>query len=592
LAPAVVRPRLAEEGGDRALAMWSAGRDRPTDGRIARLVVGSSLSGTAVVSPPVVPAGSPDPARPWQAPASFVVLPPEGLATDVVPAGGWTALTAVRFAVGPGSASAGIEIELRSSAGDEASIVVPVAAGRLRTGEIVVSTPLALGSAATGGAGLVTARIRPVGPGAAPQIGLTASGDLAIAAEGIVRRALPEIRLGGTSLFPPSPALDLPTQASIDVRSDGRARMRVGPWGPELLLRRAAAGWGWSFPGPSTDPGTWTDSVVKASPAGAPLVVRLDAPWPIARVSASVMVSALVREDPATITLAASTDGASFGALGAFEPLAVVRQQHATATLSVDGASTSAWFALDLDGAAASTGLNAVWFDLELVAPESVGAALASADAAGLDVGQSATAGDPAAPAVTVDIAAEPTTMERLAWAANDAVAAGASAPGPVLLLAGGIALAVLGWLAVRVAGRMIAVGLLVVAIGAIGMGLAAMPRTAVMPRTQSFGDGELDGAVVQGRTIIGELDGATYISPVVSIPTGSVIDVVAPAGRLAGAVVTVRSVATDGKAGPWLDSFAGLRLEGDGLQVRVDLGRVGARIDRIRIDYRPPLGT
>jgi hypothetical protein len=53
-----------------------------------------------------------------------------------------------------------------------------------------------------------------------------------------------------------------------------------------------------------------------------------------------------------------------------------------------------------------------------------------------------------------------------------------------------------------------------------------------------------------------------------------------------------VRTVATDGVAGPWLDPTGSLRTEADGLQVRVQFESKGSRLDRIRIDYRPPLGS
>jgi hypothetical protein len=368
--------------------------------------------------------------------------------------------------------------------------------------------------------------------------------------------------------------------------------MRVGPWSPVLLLRNATSQTGWSFPGPSADPGTWTDSVIKVSPTGAPLVVRLDAPWPIRTASMSAMVSSLVRDLPATVFLKGSTNGSTFLPLATYEPAPVVRQQAASGTLTPTSTATSIWFALDLVGPPATTSVNAVWFDLELVPPEGTLTTLSSATAGQLEVPPASEAPGGMPPQVTVDVAVDPTVVERLAWTANDAVTSAISAPGPFLLLflAGGLLVA--ARLALSSAGRPAGVGLLVLAVVFLGIGLAALPRTVLLPRTQALDDGVLDGAVGEGPSIVATADGATYVSPIISIPVGSSVDGVRVGGRIGNSRVSVRTVATDGTPGPWVDPTGAVRTQADGLQVRIEFGSSGSRLDRIRIDYRPPLGS
>ena len=111
------------------------------------------------------------------------------------------------------------------------------------------------------------------------------------------------------------------------------------------------------------------------------------------------------------------------------------------------------------------------------------------------------------------------------------------------------------------------------------------------MPRTQALDEGTLEGANARGRSIVTSVRGATYVSPIISIPVGSRLDDVSAAGRVRGAHVSVRSVATDGTPGPWEEPSSATPTEADGLQVRVEFVRAGSRLDRIRIDYRPPLG-
>ena len=195
-------------------------------------------------------------------------------------------------------------------------------------------------------------------------------------------------------------------------------------------------------------------------------------------------------------------------------------------------------------------------------------------------------------PQVTVDVAVDPTIVERVAWAANDVVSEAISAPGPLLLLliAAGLVAAAYG--VFRSAGRVPAVGIFVLAVTFLGISVAGMPRTVLVPRTQALADGTLDGAIGDGSSIVATSAGATYVSPIISIPVGSSVDRVTASGRLGTARVTVRTVATDGAAGQWLDPTGSLRTEADGLQVRVEFESKGARLDRIRIDYRPPLGS
>jgi hypothetical protein len=593
IAPAIVRPRLAGQEGDRAIATWTAGAGPPVDGRVQRIVVGSSPTGNRVVSPPFVEPGAPQPGASLPTPVAFADVPAGGLTGAVESATDWSALTGIRFAVEASTATAaptsgGLVVELRRSNRAKPALLVEVPAATVRAGVVTVATPLALEPPASGEAVRVEIRIRPSRDGPPPRLGVTASGELALEPLGIQTPEVPDVRLAGQPLFG-SPPVSLPSEASIEVAADGRAKMRVGPWNPELLLRSATEQTGWSFPGPSADPGTWTDSVIKTSRADTPLVLRVDALWPIRTATLTTMVSSLARQVPAAVVLSGSGNGSTFRRLTTFEPAQVVRQQDATATLTPNSPTTSVWFGLDLVGTPGTTGVNAVWFDLELVPPEGTLTSLTSATAGQLDV--SAGTGV-TTPQVTVDVAVDPTIVEWAAWAANDVTSGAISAPGPLLLLliAAGLVAAAYG--VFRLAGRVAAAGIVVLAITFLGIGVAGLPRTVLVPRTQALADGILDGAIGEGSSIVATSAGATYVSPIISIPVGSKVDRVTASGRLGTARVTVRTVATDGAAGQWLDPTGSLRTEADGLQVRVQFESKGSRLDRIRIDYRPPLGS
>lgn len=580
VAPTIGRPRLAEPAADRAISTWVAGTGRPAEGRIERIVLGSSPTGNEVVSPPPAEPGAPDPNVAQPVAVAFADLPADGLSATIRPAVGWSALTGVRFTVEAASPepTVGLVLELRRAPDEEPALILDVPAGDLHEGAVTVASPLALTPATPGVQPAIDVRFRPSGQGIPPRIGVTAAGEVALVPEGISTATTPEVRLGGQPLFDAAAAVSLPSQASIDVRADDRARMRVGPWTPGLLLRNATGQTGWSLPGPSADPGTWTDSVIKTAAGGGSLVVRVDAPWPIRSATASVMLTSLVRELPAAVAIDGSTDGSSFAALATYEPESIVRQQLATGQLSPSADTTSVWFAIDLVGGPATTGINALWFDLQLAPPEGTTALLASIPSRQLDVSPMPVGSSGAAPPVTVDVAVDPSVAERVAWTANDAIRAAISAPGPLLFLLLAVGLLGAAWFAARAAGRAAAVGLLALAVVAAGSGDAGLPRSVLLPRTQSLEDGVLDGAM--------------YVSPIISIPVGSSVDRVAVDGQVDGATISVRTVATDGTPGPWVDPGAGVPADGDGLQVRVEFGSAGSRVDRIKVDFRPPLGS
>ena len=594
IAPAIVRPRLAGQEEDRAIATWTAGAGPPVDGRVQRIVVGSSPTGNGVISPPFVERGAPMPGASLATPVAFADVPAGGLSGSVESAADWSALTGLRFTVeaSPATAAAtttgGLIVELRRSNRARPALLVGIPAATVRAGVVTVATPLALETSTSGETVHLEVRIRPSRDGPPPRLGVTASGELALEPLGIAMAVVPEVGLAGQPLFGTAP-VSLPSEASIDVAADGRAKMRVGPWNPELLLRSATGQTGWSFPGPSADPGTWTDSVIKTSRAGTPLVLRVDAPWPIRTATLTTMISSLVRGVPAAVVLSGSGNGSTFRPLTTFEPAAVVRQQDASATLAPNSPATSVWFGLDLVGTPGTTAVNAVWFDLELEPPEGMLTSLTSATPGQLDVhaGSGVTT-----PQVTVDVAVDPTIVERAAWAANDVTTGAISAPGPLLLLLMAAGLIAAAYAVFRSAGRLAAVGIIVLAITCLGVSVAGMPRTVLVPRTQALADGILEGATGEGWSIVATSAGATYVSPIISIPIGSSVDQVTVGGRLGTPRVTVRTVATDGVAGQWLDLTGSLRTEADGLQVRVQFESKGSRLDRIRIDYRPPLGS
>jgi hypothetical protein len=589
IAPALVRPRLAGQEGDRAIATWTAGAGPPVDGRVQRIVIGSSPTGNAVVSPPFVERGAPKPGAPLPAPVAFADVPAGGLSGAVESAAGWSALTGLRFSVeGATTTTGGLVVELRRSNHARPALLVGVPAATVRAGVVAIATPLALEPSTSAESVRVAVRIRPSRDGPPPRLGVTATGELALVPLGIPTPDVPDVRLAGQPLFG-SPPVRLPSQASIEVATDGRAKMRVGPWNTELLLRSATEQTGWSFPGPTADPGTWTDSVIKTSRAGTPLVLRVDTPWPIRTATLTTMVSSFVRGVPAAVVLSGSGNGSNFRPLTTFEPAPVVRQQDASATFTPNAPATSVWFGLDLVGPSGTTGVNAVWFDLELEPPEGMLASLASATAGQLDV--SAGTGM-TTPHVRVDVAVDPTIVEQAAWAANDVSTGAISAPGPILWLLVAAGLSAAAYQVFRAAGRVAAVGIFVLAITFVGISVAGLPRSVLVPRTQALADGILDGATGEGSSIVATSAGATYVSPIISIPVGSSVDRVTVGGRLGAARVTVRTVATDGVVGQWLDSTGSLRTEADGLQVRVEFESKGSRLDRIRIDYRPPLGS
>jgi hypothetical protein len=73
-------------------------------------------------------------------------------------------------------------------------------------------------------------------------------------------------------------------------------------------------------------------------------------------------------------------------------------------------------------------------------------------------------------------------------------------------------------------------------------------------------------------------------------VPVGSRVEAVAVDGPTGAGPIEVRGVAADGTAGAWQDAGNPFTTEADGLQVRVGLAP-GERVDRIRLEIRPPIG-
>ena len=369
---------------------------------------------------------------------------------ELRPDAGWSALTAIQLAVEPVGLW-GLVIELKRAGEPAPALVVDVPQGAISSSFVTIATPLGLAGDELDEPSVVEVLVRPAGSGFVPKVGLTASGDLWLAPEGIATPVAPEVLLAGQSLFDGA-VVSLPSQA-FDRRPSRRLGRGCGSGrgarnSCSAKRRGRPAG---RIPGPSADPGTWTDSVIKTSASGEGLVFRVDAPWPILSASADAMVSVFGRGEPAAVAIDGSSDGETFGPLATFEPLPVVRQQHATGQLVPEDVTTSVWFTVDLLGPPATTGLNAVWFDLELAPPESALATLASMSSGELEVVPSPSGGG-STPSVTVDVAVEPNALEAAAWSANDAIRAIFSQPGPglFLLLAAGLLAAAVARASVR----------------------------------------------------------------------------------------------------------------------------------------------
>jgi hypothetical protein len=494
----------------------------------------------------------------------------------------WAALTAVTIRLGavPGDAT---DLVVTAALDGGAGTVrrVTVAGPALREGPLRVAMPLGL----TRPGGPIAITVAPVGSGASPEVALKPDGSLAVEMAGVPPWRLPDLQIGDdpAAVVPP---MAVPEFTSVEIRPGSWTRMRVGPLGPESMLRWADRSDGWVLPGPTQIEGTWSDSTVRPRSAGGQLAFRIDAPWPILSATAHVMYTVFDQRDTGLITIEGSSGGPTWDTLGSQVPDPVVRRQYLDATYVPPSPQLTVWLGVDAVSESATTGLNAVWFDLELAAPAAVDGPI---EASSIDVVGSADGRSP----YRIEAAVPPSPLEASVMTFNQAAVAVRDAAAPIGQIAIGAVLALLAAFAL-VGGRRVAgaglVGLMAIY---LAVGIIGIDRVTTLGRTLPFSSGAAEGADVGERSTTAIEPGAVYVSPTLSVVPGSEILGVTISSNEPVSDVAMRSVRTDGTTDRWRPATTPFDVgTATGVQVRIGLGEPGVRIYGLEVRARPPHGV
>jgi hypothetical protein len=574
-----LRPRIPSDGATRVAETWIADGPTPPAGDLSSITIGRTLYGNRVITPPPAAPGEPGGSGTGEAVGRASTQP--GLEGVITTDPTWYALAGLVVQLdGAQMSQRGADVEAWVARdGQPVAVVSRTMVFDAATNETTITLPLGL---RPGSAESLHVGVRYVGTGDPPTAGVTADGSLAVRPLGVPAVRPPGIQRDGEPLTGEAwQAAPMFEQTSLVVRPNRRPVMRVGPWGPELMLRSASSAATWHIPGPSPVPGSWTDSMTGA-PDAARLDITLTSPWPMRAVTAQVMVTSLDRAQAASVLLSGTTDGVTFQRITEMRPRAVSYQQLAIGTYVPPAGTTVATIRLEIVGGPALA-VNGAWFDIETERQNAL------FDAGGGAIGVAAGTG-PVAPAEFV-IARRPSAVEAVAFAAADGLAAVVRGTSWAMFALIGAALAVAA-VVLTLRGRPgVAGGLALVGALSLGLAVAGLPRQVELPRTQTFGAGVPFLAEVSPGTVTSRAAGANYRSPLVSVPVGGIVRDVRLKGDVAGALVEIRPISTTGSAGAWQPADEPLASFGDGVQARVTFSEPGQVLTGIELVIDPPIG-
>ena len=575
--PALMPPGGIRNGARITFRTWDGRTTARPPGTVTGIRFGQSPQGNAIVVPPRPAPPDVTSSLDTISRGTFVDI---GAGRDVlVPAPfGWDVVTHVTLWFGPTfDRAAAVNVSVAWADNPTPARRVTLGAEQLALG--VVPVPVPIHVAGQAGAMLLI-RVEPVAGAPAPQVSVHGS-TLAFQLSGLQSRFIPFMLIDDVVFAPSLADLTLPENASVEFGEAG-GRMRIGPWGPEQLLRWSTSS-GWLLPGPTTVPGSWGESTAR-SPAAGPLVVVLDAPAPISAFDASMLVTSYGDSPGGAATIEISTDGLTFRPLASMTPDVARRQGRVSGSADLAAPVSRIWLRLDADPSTGVIGINAAWFDLELDVPQGTVGSFQTRDIAI----EGDRPGDPGVATIEVT-AAGPTGIRLLAIRALSAV------PRTIVRVAGpaGVVLATFGLAAaaliVRRRSRVAALGL--VAWAGIGLLCATTlaPRVILVPSALAFDQGTGEGLTIGRERVDSNAPDTEYLSPLVSLPRGSLARIHHIDGD-GVAEARIRELGTDGSSGPWQPHEVLLDRHG-GAQVGIPFHNPGSRLDEIEIDAAPWTG-
>lgn len=365
-APALAQPGVERDGQQSTIRTWDGRTLRRPPGVVTSITYGTSPTGNSVVLPPR-PVGANSLSDASTSTRGTFAPVAAGREATILPPVDWDVITDVVVWFGPTfdpAAAAEVAIGPYDSPGPTMSRTLTAA--DLALGAVAVKLPQSVRGTEDEALRLTVSR---VGDAPAPDVSIRADGSLAWQLRGLRSLRLPLLASGDRPILPDiDPFYTLPESASLTVDEAG-GRMRIGPWGPDQILRWSDHP-GWLLPGPTTLPGTWGDSTAPG-PTGEPLVVVVDAPFPITSLTAHAIMTAYT-DDPAAsgrISIETSLDGLAWQPLAGASPAAPRRQEALTGRADQPPSTFRVLVRIALIGPAGSIGLNGLWFDLALAPP-------------------------------------------------------------------------------------------------------------------------------------------------------------------------------------------------------------------------------
>jgi len=376
-APAFAQPRTDRDGQAVTVRTWDGRAARRPPGIVTSITYGFSPTGNGVVRPPR-PARSTSLSDPITSTRGTFAPVGAGREAIVLAPFDWDVITEVIVWFGPTfDPAAAAEVAIGPSDSPDASMKQVLTAKDLALGAVSVKLPQLVRLFDNVPLRLT---VKPVGDAPVPDVSIHGNGSLAWQLRGMRALRLPSLAAGGIPLVQTADAFyTIPESASLVIDETG-SRMRIGPWGPEQILRWSNHP-GWLLPGPTTLPGTWGDSTAPGV-SEEPLVVPVDAPFPITSLTAHAIVTRYT-DSPAAdsrITIETSLDGLAWQPLAEAAPAALRRQEAVAGQVSPPAATSRVLVRIGLAGPAGSIGLNGLWFDLTLAPSSSAIGTVASED--------------------------------------------------------------------------------------------------------------------------------------------------------------------------------------------------------------------
>jgi hypothetical protein len=364
--PVLAQPDVERDGQRLTVRTWDGRGLRRPSGIVTSITFGASPTGNAVVVPPRATRANSlsDPSTVTRGTFAPVGAGREAL---LVPPVDWDVITDVIIWFGPTfDPDAAAEVAIGPGDGRPAAMTARLTATDLALGAVALKLPRVVREMQDEP---VLLTVNAVGGAPVPEVSIHGDGSLAWRLRGLRQQLLPVLSVGDDPLLPEmDPFYTLQESTSLVIDEAG-ARMRIGPWGPEQILRWSDHP-GWLLPGPTTLPGTWGDSTAPG-PTGEPLVVAVDAPFPISSLTAHAIVTGYANDPAASgrISIESSLDGLAWQSTSEGLPDTPRRQRALAGQVDLPPSTYRVLVRISLVGPPGSIGLNALWFDVDLAAP-------------------------------------------------------------------------------------------------------------------------------------------------------------------------------------------------------------------------------